>query len=93
MCVNVCVCVVCVCNNTAGPKLLSLNDSHRGFPVGLQVMSSPQTCLLQVDDTLEKCRLYDGVWLTVESIEVRGGGGGRGVALANTRGVTFMLCL
>ena len=65
--------MVCVCNNTAGPKLLSLNDSHRGFPVGLQVMSSPQTCLLQVDDTLEKCRLYDGVWLTVESIEVRGG--------------------
>lgn len=59
----------------SGPKLLSLNDSHRGFPVGLQVMSSPQTCLLQVDDTLEKCRLYDGVWLTVESIEVWGCGG------------------
>eukprot|EP00731_Ephydatia_muelleri_P015305 Em0008g1025a len=59
----------------SGPKLLSLNDAHRGFPVGLQVMSSPQACLLQVDDTLEKCRLYNGPWQEVESIEVWGCGG------------------
>ena len=79
----VCVCVWCmhvwcvcvyVCVYPAGPKILSLNDAHRGFPIGLQVMSSPQACLLHIDDTFEKCKLHDGLGIDVESIEVRGGG-------------------
>ena len=62
---------------TAGPKLISLNERQRGFPTGLRVMASDKhdSCLLEVDSSLEKARFRGGAEMVVRQVEVWGCGG------------------